>query len=187
MDNILGYGNSFKAALGSVRRVLQRIAAAGLKLHPDKCCFMRREQEFLGHKIGGEGISTLEEKIQSVKDWPIPINLRDLKRFLGVVSYYRRLVQGFSCIADPLLRLQKKDCDFVWMPECEQFLSSLKMALTNFPILTPPDPNRPFILDMDASDGGMGPVLRQAGEAGERAVFFLEALLCDLQGATCCC
>lgn len=54
LDDILVHGSSFEAALTSLRLALQRIAA-GLKLHPDKCCFMRRELEFLGHKIGGEG------------------------------------------------------------------------------------------------------------------------------------
>uniref|UniRef100_A0A3P9J3I3 Gypsy retrotransposon integrase-like protein 1 n=1 Tax=Oryzias latipes TaxID=8090 RepID=A0A3P9J3I3_ORYLA len=172
LDDILVHGGSFKAALESLRKVLQRIAAAGLKLHPDKCCFMRRELEFLGHRIGSEGISTLEEKVQAVRDWPTPTTLRDLKSFLGLASYYRRFVRGFSCIAAPLFHLQKKDCDFVWTQECEQAFSSLKKALTNSPILTPPDPKLPFILDTDASDVGMGAVLSQMGSAGERVVAY---------------
>ena len=68
MEEILVHRGSFKAALGALQRVLQRIAAAGLRLHPDKCCFMRRELEFLGHRIGGEGISTLEERVSAMKD-----------------------------------------------------------------------------------------------------------------------
>ncbi|KAL7865827.1 hypothetical protein SRHO_G00110740 [Serrasalmus rhombeus] len=87
LDDILVHGSSFKAALMSLRRTLQKIAAAGLKLHPDKCCFMRRELEFLGHRIGGEGISPMEEKVQVVQDWPTPSNLRELKSFIGLASY----------------------------------------------------------------------------------------------------
>ncbi|KAL7841975.1 hypothetical protein SRHO_G00236640 [Serrasalmus rhombeus] len=81
LDDILVHGSSFKAALMSLRRTLQKIA--------DKCCFMRRELEFLGHRIGGEGISTMEEKVQVVQDWPTPSNLRELKSFIGLASYYR--------------------------------------------------------------------------------------------------
>uniref|UniRef100_A0AAV2LKX8 Reverse transcriptase/retrotransposon-derived protein RNase H-like domain-containing protein n=1 Tax=Knipowitschia caucasica TaxID=637954 RepID=A0AAV2LKX8_KNICA len=148
--------------------VLQGIAEAGLKLHPNKCCFMRRELEFLGHKVGGEGISTLEEKVQVVRDWPIPTNLRELKSFIGLASYYRRFVRGFSCIAAPLFALQRKNCDFVWTPECDRAFCTLKKALTESPILNPPDTNLPFVMDTDASDAGMGAVLSQVGSHGEK-------------------
>lgn len=79
---------------------------------------MRRELEFLGHKVGGEGINTLEEKVQAVKDWPSPTSLRELKSFIGLASYYRRFVRGFSCIAAPLFRLQQKDSVFTWTSDC---------------------------------------------------------------------
>ena len=72
LDDILAHGSSFQMALESLRLVLQRVAAAGLKLHPNKCRFMRKEVEFLGHRLGGEGISTLEEKVHAVRDWPTP-------------------------------------------------------------------------------------------------------------------
>ncbi|KAL7868740.1 hypothetical protein SRHO_G00101240 [Serrasalmus rhombeus] len=172
LDDILVHGSSFKAALMSLRRTLQKISAAGLKLHPDKCCFMRRELEFLGHRIGGEGISTMEEKVQVVQDWPTPSNLRELKSFIGLASYYRRFVRGFSCIAAPLFHLQCKGSDFVWTPECEQAFICLKKALTESPILTPPDPNLPFVLDTDASNVGMGAVLSQLGQEGEKVVAY---------------
>lgn len=93
LDDILAHGSSFQAALGALRLVLQRVAAAGLKLHPDKRRFMRKEVEFLGHRLGGEGISTLEEKVHAVRDWPTPTDQRQLKSFLGLASYYRRFVQ----------------------------------------------------------------------------------------------
>ncbi|KAI3375259.1 hypothetical protein L3Q82_021768 [Scortum barcoo] len=106
---------------------------------------MRKELEFLGHRVGGEDISTLEEKVQAVRDWPTPTNLRRAEElhWTGI-----------------LLQAQK-DIDFSWTPECEQAFSSLKKVLTESPILTPPDPNLPFVLDTDASDVGMGAVLSQ--------------------------
>lgn len=172
LDDILAHGSSFESALEVLRKVLQRIAAAGLRLHPDKCCFMRRELEFLGHRIGVEGIGTLEDKVQAVKDWPTPTNLRELKSFIGLASYYRRFVRGFSCIAAPLFRLQQKDSDFAWSLECDHAFGLLKKALTESPILTPPAPNLPFLLDTDASDVGMGAVLSQVGPEGETVVAY---------------
>ncbi|KAI3366920.1 hypothetical protein L3Q82_009560 [Scortum barcoo] len=87
---------------------------------------------------GGEGISTLEKKVQAVRDWSGSTNLRELKSFIGLASYYRWFVHSFSCVAVPLFLLQQKDIDFSWTAECEQAFSSLKKALTEFPILIPP-------------------------------------------------
>ncbi|KAI3360379.1 hypothetical protein L3Q82_002247 [Scortum barcoo] len=142
--------------------------------------------EFLGHRVGREVISMLlEEKVQAVRDWLTPTNLRELKSFIGLASYYRWFLRGFSCIAAPLFRMQQKNSDFSWTPECEQaFFSSLKKVLTASPILTPPDPNLPFVLDTDASDVGMGAVLSQVGPKGEKVVaYFSKTFNKELNGA----
>lgn len=76
--------------------MLERVAASGLKLHPEKCHFMRRDVSFLGHREGKEGISTMDDKVGAVLDWPTPTNQHQLKSFLGLASYYRRFVRGFS-------------------------------------------------------------------------------------------
>ncbi len=156
---------SLDEALESLRRVLERVAAAGLKLHPDKCHIMRREVEFIGHKLGKDGIGTLEEKINTIRDWPTPTDQRQLKSFLGLASYYRRFLKGFSCIGAPLFCLQQKEHAFDWTYECQK-------ALMESPILVPPDAPLPFILDTDASNIGMGVVLSQEEPDGERVVAY---------------
>lgn len=172
LDDILVHGTSFEASLGSLRQVLARIRAAGLKLHLDKCHFMQREVRFLGHKVGGEGISTMGEKVQAVTDWPIPSNQKQLKSFLGLALYYRRFVQGFACTAAPLYQLLQKDIGFVWTEQCQGAFSSLQRGLSEAPVLAPADPTLPFILDTDASGVGVGGVLSQVGPEGERVVTY---------------
>uniref|UniRef100_A0A8C5APC8 Gypsy retrotransposon integrase-like protein 1 n=1 Tax=Gadus morhua TaxID=8049 RepID=A0A8C5APC8_GADMO len=172
LDDILAHGGSFETALASLRKVLERVAAAGLKLHPDKCHFLRREVTFLGHRVGEEGISTMEDKVKAVQDWPTPTDTRQLKSFLGLASYYRRFVRGFSCVAAPLFRLLQKDREFVWAEDCQSAFETLKGALTKAPVLSPPDPALPFLLDTDASNVGNGAVLAQEGPEGERVVAY---------------
>lgn len=172
LDDILVHSESFEAALGSLRCVLGRVAGAGLKLHPQECCFMRREVTFLGHWLGGGGVGTMSDKVQAVKDWPTPKSVQELKSFLGLASYYRKFVRGFSCIADPLFRLLQKGEAFMWTSECEAAFTLLQRALVEAPILAPPDPSLPFILDTDASSVGSGAVLSQVLPKGERVVAY---------------
>ena len=185
LDDVLAHGKSFQTALDSLRVVLGRIAGAGLKLHPGKCRFMQREVEFLGHRVNGEGISTLEEKAQAIRDWPTPNNQRELKSFLGLASYYRRFVKGFSCIGAPLFRLLQKDQPFTWSAECQQAFSTLQQALIQTPVLTPPDPALPFLLDTDASNDGMGAVLSQPGPEGEQVVAYFSRIFSKSERRYC--
>ncbi|KAJ8401943.1 hypothetical protein AAFF_G00375240 [Aldrovandia affinis] len=111
---------------------------------------------------GGEGIGTLEEKVQAITGWPTPTNQAQVKSFVGLASYYRRFVRGFSSVAAPLYQLLQKDRDFVWTEQCQEAFSSLQRALSEAPMLSPPDTTLPFILDTDASGVGAGGVLSQA-------------------------
>ncbi|KAK9526407.1 hypothetical protein VZT92_015108 [Zoarces viviparus] len=133
---------------------------------------MQREVTFLGHKLGGGGVSTMDEKVQTVKDWPTPSTVRDLKSFLGLASYYRKFVRGFSCIAARLFHLLQKGVVFDWTEECHAAFTSLQKGLVEAPILSPPDPTLPFILDTDASNAGAGAVLAQLTPEGERVVAY---------------
>lgn len=138
-DNIHTHGGSFQVALGALTRVLGRVAAAGLKLHPQKCCFMHREITFLGHRLAGEGISTMEDKVQAVKDQPNPTDTQKLKRFLGLASCYRRFVRGFSCVAGaPLFHMLQKGREIAWTEECQTSFCTLQRALTEAPLLSLP-------------------------------------------------
>nr|XP_013996221.1 unnamed protein product [Salmo salar] len=172
LDDILVHGTSFEGALGALRRVLERISGAGLKLHPGKCHFMQREVAFLGHQLGGEGISTMPDKVEAVRGWPVPGGKKEVKSFLELASYYRRFVKGFAGVAAPLNHLLKEDTVFQWTEEHQRAFEALKRALMEAPVLASPDPNRPFILDTDASNEGLGAVLAQRGPDGEHVVAY---------------
>ncbi|KAJ8385322.1 hypothetical protein AAFF_G00190380 [Aldrovandia affinis] len=158
----------FEGALRNLREVFATIRQAGLRLNPKKCQLFRRETAFLGHIVSADGIATDPAKIAAVRDWPPPTNVSDLRSFLGLVSYYRKYVQDFATIARPLHCLTDRGQPYVWDDPCAQAFNVLQTALITAPVLAYPDANRPFILDTDASNVGVGAILSQQSDSGEQ-------------------
>ena len=88
----------------------------------------------------------------------------------GLANYYQRFVQRFASIAEPLHRLTEKTAPSEWTEECQAAFAEIKYKLTSAPILVFPDFLRPFILDTDASNTGLGGVLSQVQEDGKECV-----------------
>ena len=165
LDDIIIMSGTFDEHLSRLRSVFEWLRDAGLKLKSSKCIFLQRKVSFLGHVVSADGIQTDPEKIAAVRDWPTPTSTSELKGFLGLVTYYRRFIPGFSAIAEPLNYLTRKDVEFKWGPEQESNFCELKHRLVNLPVLAYPDfreNSGHFILDTDASSGhGIGAVLSQ--------------------------
>ena len=114
LDDIIVFSRIVADHLDQLRDVFTRLKNAGLTLKPSKCHLLQMEVRYLGHVVSGKGIQTDPEKVRSVFDWPIPLNQKDLKRFLGLASYYRRFVQGFAQVAAPLNALTNKGKEWMW-------------------------------------------------------------------------
>ena len=95
------------------------------------------------------------------ESWVIPTNVTEVRSFVGLASYYRRFVKGFSSIASQLTNLTKQNVPFVWSDECEESFQNLKTLLTTTPILTLPVEGMNFIVYCDASNSCLGAVLMQ--------------------------
>ncbi|GFS75830.1 retrovirus-related Pol polyprotein from transposon 297 [Trichonephila clavipes] len=169
---VLVRGRTFEEHLQNIRKVLSKLSDANLKLNPSKCKFFQKEVNYLGHIISAEGVRTDPEKVSAVKNWKRPENLRELRSFLGLCTYYRKFVKGFSNIARPLHKLTESKQKFQWTKECEDSFLQLKEALTSSPILIYPQPDKPFILDTDASNESVGAVLSQEIDGQERVVAY---------------
>ena len=161
LDDILVIGQSLDEHLSNLREVFSRLQRAGLRLKPTKCKLLRKEVEFLGHVVSRYGIKADPKKVTAVAEFPPPKDLRALRAFLGLTSYYRRFVPCFSAIAQPLYALTRKDTQFNWSAECETAFDHLKMILTKAPILAYPRFGEEFLLETDASGVGLGAVLSQ--------------------------
>ncbi|GFU12273.1 retrovirus-related Pol polyprotein from transposon opus [Trichonephila clavipes] len=89
-------GRTFEEHLQNIRKVLSKLSDANLKLNPSKCKFFQKEVNYLGHIILAEGVRTDPEKVSAVKNWKRPENLRELRSFLGLCTYYRKSSDVFT-------------------------------------------------------------------------------------------
>jgi len=153
--------------LSKLRLVFERLRSACLTLKPSKCAFGAEQIEFLGFIIGGGLIQPGELKTRAISDFPTPVDVTSLKRFLGLTSFFRRFVEGYAIIAESLTRLTKKNADFLWSDEQDSAFRVLKDRLTEPPVLTMFDPNAEVTeLHTDASSLGLGAMLLQSKKTG---------------------
>lgn len=101
------------------------------------------------------------KEVQVVTSRPTPSNHEQLQWFLGFANFYRKLIRGFSTIAAPLHRLTLSSISFTWTPEADEAFRCLRCAFTSTPVLMQPNPERQFVVEVDASDDGVGAVLTQ--------------------------
>ena len=185
LDDIIVFSQTIEDHLDKLREVFSRLRDAGLKIKPTKCHLLQRSVHYLGHVVSAEGIKTDPEKIRSVSDWPTPSNRKELKQFLGLVSYYRRFVRGFSQLASPLYALTEKSKESGWTDKCSEAFFELKKRLVTAPVLTLPRFDMEFIVDTDASGDGIGAVLSQRINERELVVAYASRVLSRAERKYC--
>ena len=161
IDDILVFSRTYEEHLAHLREVFERLAKAGLRMKPKKCNFCCEQVCYLGHVVSEAGIAVNPEKVEAVRSFPQPTNLKKLRSFLGLASYYRRFIPNFSKVAGPLYALTKKNAELSWTPKCKEVFENLKELLTTTPVLAFPEFSHSFILETDASGDGLGAVLAQ--------------------------
>ena len=185
IDDIVVYGSSVDEHLERLEILFDRLRKAGLKLKPSKCTLLRRKVDFLGHTVSAEGVEADSSKISKVTNWPTPVNVSEVRSFIGLCAYYRRFVKGFSDLCKPLYRLTEKGVTFCWGKEQETAFNALKERLTTAPILAFPNGQDMFILDTDASDVGVGAVLSQLQGGYERVIAYGSRVLSKTERNYC--
>ena len=147
----IGDGRTFQEHLDNLTQVLTRLREAGLRLNPQKCHLVKREVCYLGYVVSVEGISADPSKVAAVRNFVIPADLKSLRSFLGLASYYWKFIPAFSKVAAPLFALTHMDIPFEKSERCQQSFDDLKALLTQAQLLAFPDFSKSFVLDTDAS------------------------------------
>ena len=175
LDDILIFSSTLEEHLVRLEKVLARLDQFGLKLKGKKCHMLQREVEYLGHVVDARGVQVSQEKVQRIREWPTPTTGREVSSFLGLASYYRRFIEGFSRIAAPLHALvaktrsttDSKAGNFIWTAKESEAFEKLRTVLSSTPVLAYPNFQKEFILEVDASFKGLGACLMQADEDGK--------------------
>ena len=152
LDDILIYSENLQDHKRQVKEVLRRLKTNGLYAVPNKCVFHQEEVEFLGYILSADGLQMDKEKVQTIRNWPTPRQVKDVQSFLGFANFYRRFIPNYSRIITPMTRLTRKMTPWSWGKECAQVFATLKELFTMAPILTCWDPDAPMIVETDVSD-----------------------------------
>ena len=161
LDNIDLFHLDFETHLAILEKVLDRLIEANLKLSPEKTFLFRKAIKSLGHQVSYNSIKPDQDKIEAIKNFPAPTNKKGVRQFLGLSGYYRRFIAGYAKMAAPLHDLTKLETSFKWGDQEEAAFQELKKALSEHPVLTAPDFDKPYVIFCDASDIAIGGVLTQ--------------------------
>ena len=128
-----------------------RLSDANLKLKGKKCVLFAQEVNYLGHVITSDGVKTDPKKGEAVALWHPPTSVKQVKSFLGLVTYYSKFIKNFADVCRPLHNLTRKEVKFEWTDKCQEAFEEIKKRMTASPVLAYPKSEGMFILDTDAS------------------------------------
>jgi transposase InsO family protein len=176
-DDIIVFSTTFDEHLKHIRLVLNKIREAGLTIHPNKVQLCRQKFKFLGFIIEPGLCRPNPEKVECLRNYPVPKDKKNIQKFLGLVGFYRRFIPLFQAHAKALTNLLKKDAPFIWAEDEQKSFEFLKSTLTELTEVYLPDLNGMFIIQSDASETGLGAVLLQEKDKVRHPIWFCSRTL----------
>ena len=154
-------------------KTVERACKAGLKFNPDKCCIKKQQIEYFGRIITPQGIKPCPRKVKSIAMLAAPKDKQELQSLLGTVNFMSTFIPNLTRKTHLMRSLLKRDTHFLWTSDMQKELDTIKNEIVNAVQLTHYDPNRPAVIETDASLKGLGAVLIQ----DEKPVRFLSKAL----------
>ena len=186
IDDILIFSETREQHLNNLREVFDRLVKHSYHARLQKCEFLQPQVEFLGHVISAEGIRTHPDKVDALRQWPIPLSsASQVKSFLGLVMWYRAFIPHLATIATPLFELTSSKTKFRWSTDCEIAARRLQGAVTEAPVLARWEWARDTRVTCDASKVGIGGVLEQRHDLGWKPIAFWSRKLKDAETRYC--
>jgi transposase InsO family protein len=175
LDDIIIVTATFEKHLEILEEVHSRLIKAGLTVNFKKCEFCLPSLSFLGFTVGKEGLKTSSDKVDIIVNYAQPKTATEIKRLIGLVSYYRRFIKDFATLCAPISNLihgKKKRQPIEWNDEADKSFKEIKVRLSTAPILASPDFSQPFIIQCDASNYAAGYCLYQEVDGIEHPIAY---------------
>ena len=174
-DILIASDKSLRHHIRVVARVLRLLHESGIKMRPEKINLDTENIEFLGVIWNKGKLKIPEAKLQAFKNFPVPKTPKQVKSFIGALSFYRNFIPNFARLAKPLMDLatscNNKTAKFHWQPFHQECFDKLIKSVINYANLYVPDPKKPFYVQTDASDfAAAGRVYQLDNQGRERLI-----------------
>lgn len=171
VDDLVVGSTTFAQHIKHLDRLFRDVRLAGIKLNLGKTLFARKEVELVGHLISANGARPLENKLRDIMEVERPKTLKQLRKFIGFVSFYRKFIINFSTLLHPLNDLLKKDRKWQWKETHQKAFEEVKESFKNCVTLEHLNVNKPYTIRCDASGIVIAAILSQIdGEGHERII-----------------
>ena len=158
-------------------KLFQRLTEYGVKLRKEKCHFFQNEVEFLGFVVSSGVVKPSPTKVKAIFSFPQPKSVKNVLQFLGIGNYFRHLIKNFADTAEPLIELTRKGILWQWTERQEIAFKTLRELFADIPRVNIFEPDKPLVLQTDASGVGLGAVLWQRHDEELKAISYFSATL----------
>ena len=167
IDDILVFSRTLEEHLRHLELVIKALSKEMFKLKFNKCKFAQLSVDYLGHTLSHNSVRPLIDRVEAIQNFPRPSNATAVRQFLGKLNYYHRYIEDCARKLAPLHKLLRANSKFEWTEECERAFSEMKAYLSSEPILATFNPERESFVFTDASQAGLGAVLKQVQDDGQ--------------------
>lgn len=176
IDDITVFSSTLEQHLSHLEKVFHRVEEYGITLKKGKCEFMKDSVKLLGYYVSAQGITQDPLKLEAIQNFEQPRNVRELKRFLGMIQFFRMFSSSTARLLTPLYELCKKKVKWRWQEAEIKAFNEVKSELIKKRTLAYPDLTKKFFVSVDASDYAMGANLYQFKHAEDGTLDLQEVL-----------